>query len=134
MSGVHYTAGPDPIDVGVGVRLRRLRKERGMSQSRLGDAMGITFQQVQKYERGVNRIAASMLVRAAKALGVPPSALLPEEGEPAPRSPEITALLSQLRGGDDLIQAYAAIPSPQLRRALLKMARSLAVAAKEAKS
>jgi transcriptional regulator with XRE-family HTH domain len=126
--------GPDPIDVAVGLRLRTLRKSRGMSQEQLGRALGITFQQIQKYERGTNRISASMLVKSARALSVAPTSLLPEEGEPAPKSPAIMALIAQLRGAEELIESYARIKSPRLRRALLQMSRSLAnedVGAKE---
>jgi transcriptional regulator with XRE-family HTH domain len=118
--------GPDPIDVAVGLRLRTLRKSRGMSQEQLGRALGITFQQIQKYERGTNRISASMLVKSARALAVAPTSLLPEEGEPAPKSPAIMALIAQLRGAEELIESYSRIKSPRLRRALLQMSRSLA--------
>ncbi|MGC1303513.1 MAG: helix-turn-helix transcriptional regulator [Caulobacteraceae bacterium] len=118
--------GPDPIDVAVGLRLRTLRKSRGMSQEQLGRALGITFQQIQKYERGTNRISASMLVKSARALSVAPTSLLPEEGEPAPKSPAIMALIAQLRGAEELIESYSRIKSPRLRRALLQMSRSLA--------
>jgi transcriptional regulator with XRE-family HTH domain len=118
--------GPDPIDVAVGLRLRRLRKERNMSQIELGEALGVSFQQIQKYERGSNRISASMMVRAANSLGVSPCTLLPEENDPAPKSPAIMAMMTELRGADDLLEAYANIPSPELRRALLGLARSLA--------
>jgi transcriptional regulator with XRE-family HTH domain len=62
---------PDPVDVHVGERMRILRKARSLSQGALADALGITFQQVQKYERGANRVSASMLQRAARAMGVP---------------------------------------------------------------
>jgi transcriptional regulator with XRE-family HTH domain len=119
-------SGPDPIDVAVGLRLRTLRKSRGMSQEQLGRALGITFQQIQKYERGTNRISASMLVKSARALDVAPTSLLPEEGEPAPKSPAIMALIAQLRGAEELIESYSRIKSPRLRRALLQMSRSLA--------
>ena len=118
--------GPDPIDVTVGLRLRTLRKQRGMSQEALGKALGITFQQIQKYERGTNRISASMLVKAARSLGVSPNALLPEEGDPTPRSPAVLTLLAQMRGVEELVEAYARIKSPRLRRAVLSLARSLA--------
>ena len=120
------TNGPDPIDVAVGLRLRTLRKSRGMSQEQLGRALGITFQQVQKYERGTNRISSSMLVKSARTLGVAPAALLPDEGDPTPRSPAVLTLLAQTRGVEELVQAYAAIRSPRLRRAVLQLARSLA--------
>ncbi len=118
--------GPDPIDVAVGLRLRTLRKERGMSQDQLGRALGITFQQIQKYERGTNRISASMLVKSARALNVAPNALLPEEGDPTPRSPAVLTLLAQMHGVEELVEAYARIRSPRLRRAVLNIARSLA--------
>jgi len=62
---------PHPIDVSVGERLRQARKVRGLSQGALGDAIGISFQQVQKYERGFNRVSASKLAEAALYLGVP---------------------------------------------------------------
>jgi transcriptional regulator with XRE-family HTH domain len=118
--------GPDPIDIAVGLRLRTLRKSRGMSQEQLGRALGITFQQIQKYERGTNRISASMLVKSARALSVAPTSLLPEEGEPAPKSPAIVALIAQLRGAEELIESYARIKNPRMRRALLQLSRSMA--------
>lgn len=62
---------PHPIDVSVGERLRQARKVRGLSQGALGEAIGISFQQVQKYERGFNRVSASKLAEAALYLGVP---------------------------------------------------------------
>ena len=120
------TLGPDPIDVAVGLRLRTLRKSRGMSQEQLGRALGITFQQIQKYERGTNRISASMLVKSARALAVAPTALLPDEGDPTPRSPQVLTLIAQTRGVEELIETYARIKSPRLRRAVLQLSRSLA--------
>ena len=120
------TTGPDPIDVAVGLRLRTLRKSRGMSQEQLGRALGITFQQIQKYERGTNRISASMLVKSARALGVAPTTLLPDEGDPTPRSPAVLTLLAQTRGVEELVETYARIKSPRLRRAVLQLSRSLA--------
>jgi transcriptional regulator with XRE-family HTH domain len=97
-----------------------------MSQEQLGRALGITFQQIQKYERGTNRISASMLVKSARALSVAPTSLLPEEGEPAPKSPAIVALIAQLRGAEELIESYARIKNPRMRRALLQLSRSMA--------
>jgi hypothetical protein len=67
-----------------------------------------------------------MLVKSARALTVAPTALLPDDNEPAPRSPAILSLMSQLRGVDDLVECYSRIKSPRLRRALLQLARSLA--------
>src|SRR5581483_4327424 len=65
--------GPNPIDVHVGARVRLRRTALGMSQEKLGDAIGLTFQQVQKYERGTNRIGASRLYELSRVLEVPVS-------------------------------------------------------------
>ena len=67
------TAGPDPVDAHVGGRVKLRRILVGLSQSQLGEAIGLSFQQVQKYERGGNRISASMLYRIAQVLDVPVS-------------------------------------------------------------
>ncbi len=64
-------SGPSPIDVHVGSRIRLRRTLLGMSQERLGEALGLTFQQVQKYERGVNRVGASRLFDLSRVLDVP---------------------------------------------------------------
>ena len=63
--------GPDPVDIHVGARVRERRKSLGLSQSGLGDHVGLTFQQIQKYERGVNRISASKLWVIADLFDVP---------------------------------------------------------------
>ncbi len=65
------TGKPHPVDVHVGARVRLRRNQLGMTQTGLGDAIGLTFQQVQKYERGVNRIGASRLLDLARLLDVP---------------------------------------------------------------
>ena len=114
---------PDPIDVEVGLTLRRLRNQRKLSQTALADALGITFQQIQKYERGTNRISASMLVRAARALDVRPADLLPATD--APPLPEQGGLLLNVRGADQLLRGYAALPSNGLRRAILNTVLAL---------
>ena len=69
---------PDPIDVVVGLRLRNARKARGYLQADLAKALGVTFQQIQRYEHGRNRISVSTLIRAAAALDVAPEDLLPQ--------------------------------------------------------
>jgi transcriptional regulator with XRE-family HTH domain len=68
--------GPDEADVAFGRRLRSLRVRRGLSQTALGEVLGVSFQQIQKYERGTNRIRASQLRRLAAALAVPATELL----------------------------------------------------------
>lgn len=67
--------GPDPIDIHVGERLRHLRRAQRITQEDLSAAAGVTFQQIQKYERGANRVSASMMVRICRFLKLPVSAL-----------------------------------------------------------
>ena len=64
---------PDPIDVEVGSKIKAQRRLRGMSQDTLAAALGVTFQQIQKYEKGTNRVSSSRLAVIAKTFGVPPS-------------------------------------------------------------
>ena len=123
---------PDPIDIEVGLRLRTLRKARGMSQDQLGQALGITFQQIQKYERGSNRISASMMVKAARALGAQAAALLPADmgvGPPPPDTDRVSTLMTmvtRVRGAEELLESYLRITSPRLRRAVMRLSRDLA--------
>ena len=93
-----------------------------MSQAALGQVLGLTFQQVQKYERGTNRISASMMVKAARALDAQPADLLPRS-DAAPLPP--SAQLLSLRGAEELLQGFAAIRSPRLRRSVLTLVRVL---------
>lgn len=79
------TAEDREFDTAVGERIRACRRDAGLNQTELARAAGVTFQQVQKYENGVNRVAASRLSTISRALGVPASALLgeaPDGGEP----------------------------------------------------
>ncbi|HIC80951.1 MAG TPA: XRE family transcriptional regulator, partial [Kiloniellaceae bacterium] len=69
--GDRRTGGPNPVDVHVGGRVRLRRTLLGMSQEKLGEAIGLTFQQVQKYERGANRVGASRLFDLSRVLDVP---------------------------------------------------------------
>src|SRR5579864_2792761 len=80
---------PDPLDVMVGAKIRIFRTERGMSQSELAGKIGVAFQQVQKYEKGINRVGASRLSRIAAVLGISIGDLFEAPGEkPAnPKSP-----------------------------------------------
>lgn len=111
----------EKLDHDIGERVRRARKARGLTQTELGGALGVTFQQIQKYERGVNRISSSALVLIARALGVAPAELMGVDD--APRS---TLDLSLPEGTDDLLRSYRDIRSPQLRRAVLALASRLA--------
>src|SRR6201995_1970339 len=80
--GVEKESRPSPIDVHVGSRIRLRRTLMGLSQERLGEALGLTFQQVQKYERGVNRVGASRLFDLSRVLDVPISFFFDDMPEP----------------------------------------------------
>src|SRR6201988_3669252 len=84
---------PNPIDRHVGSRVRMRRMMLGMSQEKLGDALGLTFQQVQKYEKGANRIGASRLQQISQILQVPVSFFF--EGVPTQRTEQRTDGLSE---------------------------------------
>ena len=99
--------GPDPIDVAVGARVRIRRRWLGFSQTQLATALGITFQQVQKYERGANRVSASMLVKIAAKLETTVAALVGEDGQ-APVEAIIYAQLAT-PGATELLAAFAQI-------------------------
>lgn len=74
-----HTVEADPVDLHVGARVRAVRKLRGISQEALASAAGVSFQQIQKYEKGYNRISASMLTRIAEALESPVSDFFPSK-------------------------------------------------------
>jgi transcriptional regulator with XRE-family HTH domain len=124
--------GPDPIDVGVGARIRIRRQALGMSQVGLAEQLGVSFQQVQKYERGSNRISASMLVRTARALNCPPSQLIGEDPEGGgfdqdqdhAGAAELLSLVAA-HGAADLLRAFARVPDSQTRSAVISIVRGL---------
>ncbi len=111
---------PDLIDVYVGQQLRTRRVEAGLNQSQLGGAIGVTFQQVQKYEKGVNRVSASMLHRCSEALKCHPSDFFPVEGDPGPRRMSIATA----PGGVRLAALYVAL-TPGKRKLILDLAEAL---------
>ena len=114
----------DQLDVLIGRRVRRLRAARGLSQTELGSAIGVTFQQIQKYEAGTNRIAASTLVRIAGALDAAPDELL--SGRPALEiAPDARPSLLSTPGAEALLAGYAKLSSETLRRAVLSLVREM---------
>lgn len=115
---------PDPIDVGVGRRIRIRRLTQRVSQSQLGEYLQVSFQQIQKYERGANRVSASMLVRIAECLETTVAELVGET--PSDREPDST-LDDRLAtpGAIELLRFYAGIDNQALRRAVLDLARTL---------
>jgi len=128
---------PNPVDIHVGTRVRLRRTLLGMTQTGLGDAIGLTFQQVQKYERGVNRIGSSRLYDLARVLDVPINFFFdempkevasksgaassgPVEGAEA-FDPDIVSKRETL----ELVRAYYKIESPQVRKRLFEMVKAL---------
>ncbi|BDL38578.1 helix-turn-helix domain-containing protein [Methylorubrum sp. GM97] len=111
-------------DVIVGLRIQTMRKSRGLSQTALGVAIGVTFQQIQKYENGTNRVGAGRLSVIARVLGVPVSVFF-EEGDNA-AAQEKTEAFGFLRvpGAIDLLNAFITIENDQLRREVLALVRS----------
>jgi transcriptional regulator with XRE-family HTH domain len=130
---------PATVDVHVGARLRQRRKYLGMTQQQLASELGLTFQQIQKYERGANRVSASKLYELARALGVTISYFfegLPDPGrgdgglQAPPTGPEIQAFLLTSEGLE-LVSLFPRLPRSRLRRLILELVR---VAAEEAES
>lgn len=114
----------DPIDVAVGSRIRVRRQALKISQSALADALDLSFQQIQKYERGANRVSASMLVKIARKLECSAAALLGET-EAHAGDAEFLKLLSA-PGAVDLLSAFNRIDDPATRAAVISVARGLA--------
>jgi transcriptional regulator with XRE-family HTH domain len=121
----------NPIDAQVGNRVRLRRMLIGMSQEKLGEALGLTFQQVQKYEKGVNRIGAGRLFQVARILGVPITYFYEDVASTAPglsdaaASPPVIEFLSSA-DGLQLSLAFMRIKEPKVRRRVLDLVKSLA--------
>ncbi|MBA4210126.1 MAG: transcriptional regulator [Parvibaculum sp.] len=121
---------PNPVDVHVGARVRMRRMLIGMSQEKLGEALGLTFQQVQKYEKGSNRIGASRLHQIGTVLGVPIDFFFEgldreEPTDGAAHAHFDTELLSSAEG-IQLNSAFFAISDPLLRKRILDLVKALA--------
>lgn len=110
-------------DVQIGERLRAARLKAGLTQADLGAAMGVVFQQVQKYERGSNRLSVSMLLAAAEATATPLADFLP--GAAAASSRGLEARIDSVRGGADLARYFRAM-APADRTILVKIAERFA--------
>jgi transcriptional regulator with XRE-family HTH domain len=138
-------SAPSPIDVHVGARIRQRRTSLGMSQEKLGDALNLTFQQIQKYERGANRVGASRLYDLCRVFDVTADFFF--EGLPNFEAPQSYAAPSgqwtgahvfnetqEAFGQDEagsrdtaeLIRAFAKITDPKVRESILDLVRSLA--------
>ncbi len=111
-----------PVDVHVGKRIRHRRWVIGMTQQQLAERVGIKFQQIQKYETGMNRVSASRLWDISETLGVPVSFFF--EGLEAERAEETTPDLMADKEAMELVRSYYSIPETQRRR-LFELARVL---------
>jgi transcriptional regulator with XRE-family HTH domain len=119
---------PSHIDVAVGTRLRTRRKLLGMSQTSLADQLDITFQQVQKYEKGTNRIGSSRLQQIANILGTTPAWLFGEEEENRHGAVGSSAIEDMIgtAEGIALNQAFIRIKDAGVRRSLIALVKTLA--------
>jgi transcriptional regulator with XRE-family HTH domain len=120
--------GPDARDIEVGRRVRAFRLARNLSQSALADRLGLTFQQVQKYEKGTNRISAGRLQTIAEIFQVPVADFFSASSE-TPRSQENIFELVDSAGALRLLRAYTRLPS-KMRHALVQLAMQMAGDAK----
>jgi transcriptional regulator with XRE-family HTH domain len=129
------TSKPNPVDVHVGSRVRLRRTLLGMTQGKLGDAVSLTFQQIQKYERGANRIGSSRLYQFSQILDVPVSfffddmpgglvtgAVIDPESNPALSEENQFARRETL----ELVRAYYAIESPAVRKRVFELVKVVA--------
>lgn len=131
------------VDAHVGSRVRMRRTLLGLSQEKLGDALGLTFQQVQKYERGANRIGASRLYQLTRILDVPVSFFFDEMDEPEAGSPKGIAI-GLAEGADtfdrdpmakretlELVRSYYKITDPKVRRRVFELVKALGKAGQD---
>ena len=130
----HRSRGATQVDAHIGQKIRARRNLLGLSQTELANAAGITFQQIQKYEKGTNRVGASRLQQFSEALGVPPSYFF--DGAPtvgkkisAPQEGELSegSIISFLgtREGAALVRAFLAIKEKPIRQNLIEFIASL---------
>ncbi len=136
------TGTPHPIDVHVGGRLRMRRTLLGMSQTTLGEAIGVTFQQMQKYEKGMNRISASRLFDLSRVLDVPVEYFFDDMPAPVAASSPATEKRGRVKEPPsyeldpmakrqtlELVRAYYKISDPEIRKHLFAMTKTLGAAA-----
>jgi transcriptional regulator with XRE-family HTH domain len=124
---------PNPTDIYVGSRIRMRRNMIGLSQERLADRLGVTFQQVQKYEKGTNRVGASRLQAIATTLAVPISyffqqedGLLSLDGIDAPSDERALSNFLSTKEGVMLNQAFLKIKDTKVRRSVIALTKALA--------
>jgi transcriptional regulator with XRE-family HTH domain len=119
----------NPVDIHVGKRIKTLRKLRGMSQSSLGDSVGLAFQQIQKYEHGANRIGASRLFEFSQIFDVPVSYFFDDmdleiSGQPVPEAANLNIFNSP--EATTLAHAYYRLPDQSVRNSFRNMIKAVA--------
>ncbi len=117
--------GPHPIDVHVGSRLRMRRTLLGMSQGKVAAALGLTFQQLQKNERGANRIGSSRLFELSRILDVPISYFFEEMDMDNPATDTPSDPMTK-RETLELVRAYYRIKDPAIRKSIVNLTRAMA--------
>jgi len=138
------SAKVESIDAHVGKRLRQRRIELGMSQQKLSGVTGVSYQQIQKYERGTNRIGASMLWLLSDVLNILPAYFFEGLSRKARGSGALLGLAEQEKAGYDadtlsdretmeLVKAYSAVLDPQVRKGVRQMLGALAKSGKPAR-
>ena len=128
------TKAPNPVDKYVGSRVRMRRIMLGMSQEKLGEALGLTFQQVQKYEKGTNRVGASRIQQISEILQVPvsflfeggPSGTTGSDGFSEGTSPAYVSDFLATSEGQSLTRAFTRITDAKLRRSIVEMVEQIA--------
>ena len=128
------TKAPNPVDKYVGSRVRMRRIMLGMSQEKLGEALGLTFQQVQKYEKGTNRVGASRIQQIAEILQVPvsflfeggPTGLAKADGSSEAASPSYVSDFLATTEGLSLTRAFTRISDAKLRRSIVDLVEHIA--------
>ena len=120
---------PEPVDKHVGSRVRMRRLMLGMSQEKLADAIGLTFQQVQKYEKGTNRMGSSRLHQIGNVLQVPVTFFF--EGAPSPSNkgsvhPEVISDFLSTADGLALVRAFMKLSNETLRRDIVRLVHTIA--------
>ena len=121
---------PDPVDIEVGHRIRIERLSRGLSQTALANKLGVTFQQVQKYEKGVNRVGAGRLTKIAEVLGVNVGTFfsgsnVPESEKSTDANAASPLKLLTVSGAFRLLRSYAEIEDPNLRRSVVDLVEQI---------
>lgn len=137
MSKAKKKGTPNEMDVHVGQRLRVRRSLLGLSQEKLADAIGLTFQQIQKYERGTNRVSAGRLFELSKVLDVPVGYFFDQFGQINPKSQTHGMSDNQQEGFEsedvlerketlDLIRVYYSVEDHEARKDIMKFIKSMA--------